>query len=95
MSAHRCDDECVCPLDGKPLLYAPASDQHACQDPDCTNAQGIPDVVQQYLERRFLSFMDSAGIEEPGPRMAAPRKLTGRTITTSGRLTRRDPGSPA
>lgn len=38
---HQCDDECVCPLDGKPLLYAPASNEHACQDPDCANAHGV------------------------------------------------------
>jgi hypothetical protein len=32
---HRCDERCVCPTDGKPLYYAPASGQHACQDPEC------------------------------------------------------------
>lgn len=41
MTAHQCDGECVCPLDGKPLLYAPASGEHACQDPDCANAHGV------------------------------------------------------
>ena len=39
--AHRCDDECVCPIDGKQLIYWPAGDQHACQDPDCVNAHGL------------------------------------------------------
>lgn len=41
MTVHRCDDWCVCPVDGKPLIYWPAGDQHACQDPDCTNAHGL------------------------------------------------------
>jgi hypothetical protein len=41
VTAHRCDDECVCPIDGKPLIYWPAGNQHACQDPDCVNAHGL------------------------------------------------------
>lgn len=39
--AHRCDDRCVCPADGLPLLYAPRADQHACQLPDCEHAHGL------------------------------------------------------
>lgn len=48
---HRCDEQCTCPLDGKPLLYARASDQHACVDPECANASGItaPDWAGTYL----------------------------------------------
>ena len=38
---HRCDDRCVCPIDGLPLLYARSIDQHACQLPDCVNAHGL------------------------------------------------------
>lgn len=38
---HRCDERCVCPLDGKPLLYGLSTDEHACSDPDCANAHGI------------------------------------------------------
>lgn len=38
---HRCDDDCTCPVHGNPLLYAPASNQHACQAPDCEYAQGF------------------------------------------------------
>lgn len=38
---HRCDDSCVCPLDGLPLIYAPGADQHACQLADCENAHGL------------------------------------------------------
>ncbi|NUS01899.1 MAG: hypothetical protein HOV97_04970 [Nonomuraea sp.] len=38
---HRCDDRCVCPVDGLPLLYARRVDQHACQLPDCENAHGL------------------------------------------------------
>ena len=28
---HRCDKICVCPEHGTPLIYAPASDDHACK----------------------------------------------------------------
>jgi hypothetical protein len=41
VQAHRCDDDCTCPIHGTPLLYAPASDAHACQDPDCEHAHGF------------------------------------------------------
>jgi hypothetical protein len=85
VTAHRCDEDCVCPADGKPLLYAPARNEHACQDPDCEHAHGVdpPDPLAQYVERRRrLNVMESVGVEELGPRMAEPRKLTGRTVTT-------------
>lgn len=35
---HRCDEQCVCPVDGKAMWYAPSTGRHACQDPDCVNA---------------------------------------------------------
>lgn len=35
---HRCDEACVRPADGLPMLYAPAWGQHACQDPECEHA---------------------------------------------------------
>jgi hypothetical protein len=35
---HRCDEGCVCPADGLPMVYAPAHGLHACQDPDCDYA---------------------------------------------------------
>jgi hypothetical protein len=36
--AHRCDERCACPADGKSMYYAPSTGQHACQDPDCEYA---------------------------------------------------------
>lgn len=39
--AHRCDEQCVCALDGLPAYYVPASGEHACQDPDCPAAGGV------------------------------------------------------
>lgn len=37
----------TCPLDGKPLLYAPyvldGFDKVACSDPECANAHGMVD----------------------------------------------------
>lgn len=38
---HRCDERCVCPLDGKPLLWSPAFRMHACSDRSCKNAHGL------------------------------------------------------
>ncbi|MFE7963390.1 hypothetical protein ACFU0X_10105 [Streptomyces cellulosae] len=38
---HVCGAECVCPLHGTPLLYAPAANVHACQDPDCPHGHGL------------------------------------------------------
>ena len=61
MTPHRCDDACVCPVDGKPLLYSATLDQHACQDPECRNAHGMPDIVQQYMERRFTASLSAPG----------------------------------
>jgi hypothetical protein len=37
---HECDDRCVCPVHGTPLLYAPSKDDHACQDVDCVHGHG-------------------------------------------------------
>lgn len=41
--AHRCDERCTCPVDGKPMLYWPAGGEHACQDPECRYAHGGED----------------------------------------------------
>lgn len=38
---HRCDERCVCPVDGKQMFYSATESQHACQDPDCENAHGM------------------------------------------------------
>jgi hypothetical protein len=46
---HRCDDDCTCPVHGTPLLYAPASNEHACQDPDCEHAHGFDQLKTRIL----------------------------------------------
>lgn len=38
---HRCDETCVCPVHGTALIYWPAGDDHACQDPTCVHARGM------------------------------------------------------
>ncbi len=38
---HRCDDECVCPVHGTPLIYWPAGDDHACEDASCIHGHGM------------------------------------------------------
>ena len=36
---HRCDEACVCPADGKPMHYSPATSWHACVDGGCAHAK--------------------------------------------------------
>lgn len=43
---HVCGDECVCPVDMKPLLYNEFRDIHACQDPECEFANGFEEGVK-------------------------------------------------
>ncbi|MFC8570803.1 hypothetical protein ACFUIW_34105 [Streptomyces sp. NPDC057245] len=38
---HRCDELCCCPVHGTALYFAPASNEHACQNPTCRYAHGI------------------------------------------------------
>ena len=38
---HCCDEACVCPVHGTPLIYWPAGDDHACQDVDCKFGHGM------------------------------------------------------
>jgi hypothetical protein len=51
---HRCDETCVCPIHDTPLIYAPAIDDHACQDADCILGGGTAVAVG----RRF-SFIQA------------------------------------
>ena len=39
--AHVCDDGCVCPIHGTPLIYWPHGDDHACQDITCRYGHGM------------------------------------------------------
>jgi hypothetical protein len=39
-----CDERCVCPVHGTPLLYSPAGDEHACQDVNCRHGHGMKDA---------------------------------------------------
>ena len=39
--AHRCDEQCICPRCGRPLLYWLSGEHHACSDPDCPLAHGV------------------------------------------------------
>ncbi|MCZ0983922.1 hypothetical protein O1L60_44980 [Streptomyces diastatochromogenes] len=38
---HQCDELCRCPVHGTALYFAPASNLHACQNPNCRYAHGI------------------------------------------------------
>ena len=39
-NTHECDERCVCPVHGTPLLFAPGKDDHACQDIACVHGHG-------------------------------------------------------
>jgi hypothetical protein len=47
--SHECDDDCACPVHGTLLLYWPAGDDHACQDPACEYAHGVNDVLMKHM----------------------------------------------
>lgn len=38
---HSCNDSCVCPLCGEPLLYNAHHNIHACPSPRCRNRAGL------------------------------------------------------
>lgn len=52
MRPHLCDEDCVCPEHGTPLLWHAPSAIHACQDPACRYAHGLePRLVREYFLR--------------------------------------------
>lgn len=51
---HRCDATCVCPIHQSPLLYAPAIDDHACQEATCVLANGTAPVYDASLRYYFI-----------------------------------------
>jgi hypothetical protein len=38
---HTCDERCVCPRHGTPMIYWPRGGDHACQDADCMYGRGV------------------------------------------------------
>jgi hypothetical protein len=64
MSFHQCDEQCVCPVHRTQMLYAPATDDHACQDIECKYAHGfhavrvqeVWDLLDDYYELGQLGF---------------------------------------
>ncbi len=44
---HSCDERCTCPRHGTPLIYWPAGDDHACQDPECEYAHGVMKAIRE------------------------------------------------
>jgi hypothetical protein len=74
---HRCTDQCVCPIHGTPLIYAPESGEHACQDATCVHGHGLqsgdprtPDPRSEFVSgevwsaqiRRVLSTYSDGGV---------------------------------
>lgn len=63
---HECGDDCACPVHGTPLIYWPAGDDHACQDPACEYAHGGMSEVLAALDRigmRWLGAFADQGFE--------------------------------
>lgn len=44
---HHCDERCACPRHGTPLIYWPAGNDHACQDPACEYAHGVMKAIRE------------------------------------------------
>lgn len=44
---HKCDEGCVCPECGKPLIYAPSTNEHACPDVDCKYGHGLESKIME------------------------------------------------
>lgn len=63
MTNHSCDDGCVCPIHHTPLYYAPASNDHACQNADCEWAGGgfnpTRHAITQLITRRNTNRQES------------------------------------
>ena len=53
LTLHECNDYCVCPVHGIPLLYSPARDDHACQDIACEHGHGGLDPVLAAFDAAF------------------------------------------
>jgi hypothetical protein len=51
---HRCDETCVCPIHGTPLIYAPLIDDHACQDARCVLGRGADPTGPYGPSRRYF-----------------------------------------
>jgi hypothetical protein len=41
MKSHVCDETCVCPFHQTSLIYAPSTEDHACQDIECLFGYGM------------------------------------------------------
>lgn len=49
---HQCDERCACPEHGTPLIYSPATDDHACQDVECRYGHGGAADVRSRVRSR-------------------------------------------
>ncbi len=49
---HRCDEFCRCDICRKPLIYAPAVDEHACPDVTCEFGHGVHRALAAQEARR-------------------------------------------
>jgi hypothetical protein len=76
---HRCDERCACPVDGTPLVYWPAGDDHACQDGGCVYAYGMADL-------ELLTYLSP--FIRPLPPGEAERRRRLYSCEESGQLTR-------
>jgi len=57
---HRCIDACHCPDHGTPLLFAPASGEHACPDADCRYSGGLESAEEA---RRTGLWLNDAAVD--------------------------------
>jgi hypothetical protein len=79
---HRCDETCLCAVHGTALIYSPALDDHACQDPSCKYAHGGAPVTDPESVAAFLARhrADQGGETDYIATLAELRKQTERAI---------------
>jgi hypothetical protein len=61
---HRCNERCVCPIHGTPLIYAPTLDDHACQDGDCVLGGGTVPIYNAEIRYVFIQARREHGHDE-------------------------------
>lgn len=83
-ATHRCDEHCTCPIHGTPWLYAPASNEHACQNPDCEYAAGVELICGPESALRDLALMASPAYQRA--------KAAGDSFTAAMNRLRREAG---
>ena len=72
---HECDETCVCPVHGTPLIYHPAGDDHACQDVTCEHGHGGLNPVLAAFDRIGMGWLKPFAVDQGFEDAAAVAQL--------------------